>query len=78
MKGWLMKSQIGEDKRGRWSNRGTILALVWLNQGKPWKVLASIDGVPADIRTERLPNKTLERNRYANLLGRIVLWYTAM
>jgi hypothetical protein len=38
------------------------LAFTCRDWGKPWKISVGIDGVPAEIQTEHLPNTNLENS----------------
>jgi hypothetical protein len=61
---------MGKDLSG--SGRGLIDVLnpyVWRAPGKPRRTSVRISNVPVEIRTEFLPNASLERYCYTNLLG---------
>jgi hypothetical protein len=61
---------MGKNSPG--SGRGLIGVLnphVWRDPGKPRRTSVRIPNVPVEIRTEYLPNASLERYRYTNLFG---------
>lgn len=43
------------------------------SEKKYGKILLSLVGVPAEVRSQHLPNTSLQRCRYTNLLGRMVI-----
>jgi hypothetical protein len=56
----------GLGRRQSYPNRGTIPSFDWRNWGKPWIFSVIVAGVPALIRTERLPNAVFKLHYYAN------------
>jgi hypothetical protein len=56
-------------RKPSWPNTATIPVLSWWTRKNHGKISATIAGVLAGIRTEYLPNKSLERYRYTSQLG---------
>jgi hypothetical protein len=59
--------QFGKDLEG--GGCGLIEVLAWRGWAKTRKASIRIACAPAEIRTQQLPNKIPERNRYINLFG---------
>jgi hypothetical protein len=59
-----MMNWKGYENKWLWSNQATILAFVWREWGKPWKI-----SVLAEIWTQYLPNTSLEHYCYINLFS---------
>jgi hypothetical protein len=49
-----------------WPNRGSVPAIVWRNCGKLHETPVKVVDVLTQIRTEGLPNTSLERYFYTN------------
>jgi hypothetical protein len=62
---WQDERRIGKDlEQGRpWPNRNTIPALTWTYRGKLRRASIRTASVSAEIRTEHLPNTSLDRCR---------------
>jgi hypothetical protein len=59
----------GYGRKRPWSNRGTIPESTWRDWGIPRRVRTRKAGVPAEIRTEHLPDTSVEGYRCDSLLG---------
>jgi hypothetical protein len=74
---WAMNWTAFGRKRP-WPNWGTIPTFASKNWGKPWHTSDRILGVRTEIRTEYLPDTSLQRYRYESPLDKVafrnVLW----
>jgi hypothetical protein len=57
---------------------GTIPVFSWRGWGKKRKTLVRIASVPAEIRTERFPNPSLERYRYTSVVRSYFLFVSCI
>jgi hypothetical protein len=62
---WWTVNCKGFRRNGSWSSPCIILVFSWRQEN-----LVRIANVPAKIRTQHLPNSSVDRYRYTNLLGR--------
>jgi hypothetical protein len=67
---WNINNELERIRKERsLPNSGIIPAFAWRDWRKLWKTSAMIIGVPAEIRTEYLPNTRLENYRYTYMLS---------
>jgi hypothetical protein len=62
---------IVEDLKGSGRNvfEGTVATFALRDWGKQWETSVNIASLPVEIRTENLPNISLERNCNTKLFG---------
>lgn len=74
---WWLKCWKLFGRKRQLSDRGTILGIAWRDWGESWKPSLIISGVPIEIRTEHLPNTSLEHYHHARSLSEKVPKNTA-